>query len=143
MKRIIVPAIGLALVTVTVMQVKAPRDAQAAPRVRGAAPERAPLAAEGRVVACPGAEVTVGTDVAGTIERIGVVEKDTVRKGDVIAVIRADDTRAAVAEAEARVAEAGADIRLFEAERDRARALWQEDVGPKQAWEKAERDLAA
>jgi HlyD family secretion protein len=95
------------------------------------------------VVTYPGAEVTVGTDVAGTIESLRVEEKDAVKKGDVIAVIKAQDTRAALSVARARVGEAEADIRLFEAEVARAKHLFNEDVGSKQAWDKADRDLDA
>src|ERR1700741_4500247 len=76
-------------------------------------PAPAVIRAEGWVVAYPGAEVTVGTDVAGTVVRMLVQEKDHVRKGQRIAEIRSDDTRAALEEARATVAQAEADIRLF------------------------------
>jgi HlyD family secretion protein len=101
------------------------------------------VSAEGRLTTYPGSEVTVGSDVAGTIERLAVQEKDTVHKGQVVATIKADDTRAALNEAKARVGEAEADIRLYELERDRARSLWNEDVGSRQSFEKADRDLDA
>ncbi|HEX2122774.1 MAG TPA: efflux RND transporter periplasmic adaptor subunit, partial [Thermoanaerobaculia bacterium] len=86
---------------------------------------------------------TVGSDVSGTIARLDVEEKQLVRKGAVIAVIEADDTRAALGVARARVGEAAADIRLYTADAERAQNLWREDVGSKQAWEKAERDVDA
>ncbi|HEV3457601.1 MAG TPA: hypothetical protein VHG32_13645, partial [Thermoanaerobaculia bacterium] len=38
------------------------------------------VAAEGRLVAYPGAEVVVGSDVAGTLIRLTVQEKQTVRR---------------------------------------------------------------
>ena len=141
MKRLIVPLIGLALVIITVVQVRANRVGQAAPPVRPSAP--AHIVAEGRVAAYPGAEVTVGSDVAGTIEKLDVHEQDVVHKGDVIATLRADDLRAALGEARARVGEADADIRLYQLESERAQRLFREDVGSKQAWEKSERDLDA
>ncbi len=146
MKRLLLIATGIALVFVTVVQLRAMRphgtpasagDTRRRPGFHGT------ISAEGRLVAYPGAEVTVGSDVAGTIDRLLVEEKQSVRKGEVIAVIRADDTRAALTQARARVTEANADIRLFELERDRARALWETAVGSKQAWERAERDLDA
>lgn len=141
MNRILYPALAVLILLATVVQVKATRtsrtDAPAAP----AAPAPAQIVAEGRVVAYPGAEVTVGADVSGTLQALRVEEKDRVSKGDVVAVLAADDTRAALRVARARVGEAEADIRLFEAEVARARHLWQEDVGSKQAWDKAERDL--
>src|SRR5262249_12913413 len=43
------------------------------------------VAAEGRVVAYPGAEVVVGTEVAGLIVRLTAKEKSAVRAGDLIA----------------------------------------------------------
>ena len=101
------------------------------------------VAAEGRVVAYPGAEVVVGTDLAGTIVVLKVQEKEKVRRGQLLAELRSDDHRAALAEAKARVVEADADIRLAEAEVERARALWQKDVGSRQAVDKAERDVDA
>jgi HlyD family secretion protein len=126
---------------VTVTQVKASRQAKPAPPPP--APVAARIMAEGRVVTYPGAQVTVGSDVAGTIESIRVQEKDVVHRGDVLAVVRADDTRAALAEARSRVGEADADIRLFQLESERSQRLFREDVGSKQAWEKAERDIDA
>jgi HlyD family secretion protein len=141
MNRILYPLLGVLLLVATVAQVNATR-AKTPPKAAASAEATTPrVVAEGRVVAYPGAEVTVGTDVAGTIDRLEVDEKDTVRKGDVIAVIKADDTRAALSVSRARVGEAAADIRLFEAEVARAKHLHQEDVGSKQAWDKAERDL--
>ena len=73
------------------------------------------------MVAYPGAEVVVGTDLAGTIVVLKVQEKERVRRGQLLAELRSDDHRAALAEARARVREADADIRLAEAEVERAR----------------------
>jgi HlyD family secretion protein len=140
MNRILYPVLGLLILAATVAQVRANRPKPAAPPA-AAAHEKNAVVAEGRVVAYPGAEVTVGSDVAGTLERLEVEEKQSVRVGQVLAVVKADDTRAALAVARARVGEAEADIRLYEAEVARAKHLWQEDVGSKQTWEKAERDL--
>lgn len=140
MNRILYPALAVLLLVATVAQVSANRPKPEAKPV--AAHAQTPrVVAEGRVVTYPGAEVTVGSDVTGTIDRLAVEEKETVRAGQVIAVVRADDTRAALSVARARVGEAEADIRLFEAEVARAQHLFREDVGSKQAWDKAERDL--
>lgn len=142
MNRLLYPVLGILIVAATVAQVSANRTKSSAPatpvRTASAVPA---VVAEGRVVSYPGAEVIVGSDVAGTIERLTVDEKQQVRRGDIVAVIRADDTRAALSVARARVGEADADIRLFIAEVERAKHLWQEDVGSKQAWEKAQRDV--
>jgi HlyD family secretion protein len=141
MNRILYPILGLLMLIATVVQVSANRPKpNTTPKIAANAP--APrVVAEGRVVTYPGSEVTVGTDVAGTIDRLAVEEKQTVKAGDVIAVIKADDTRAALSVARARVGEASADIRLFATEVERAKHLFSEDVGSKQAWDKAERDL--
>jgi RND family efflux transporter MFP subunit len=129
------------LIIITVVQVRANRVGQAPSPVQKTEPTH--VVAEGRVATYPGAEVTVGTDVAGTIEKLDVHEQDVVHKGDVIATLRADDVRAALGEARARVGEADADIRLFALELERSQRLFREDVGSKQAWEKSERDLDA
>lgn len=144
MTRFLYPVLGLVLLIATVAQVSANRTKSTAPPAQAsmiAAPSS--IVAEGRLVSYPDAQVTVGSDAAGTIERLAVHEKDVVHRGDVLAVIRADDTRAALREARARVAEADADIRLYELESVRARNLWEQAVGAKQTWEKAERDLDA
>lgn len=147
MKRILYPILGIAILIISVVQVKAMRQsrepnvaAQQQQRAVSAAPR---VSAEGRLVAYPGSEVIVGSEVSGTIERMNVQEMDVVHKGDVLAIIRADDTRAALSQARARVGEADADIRLFEVERDRARKLFEQEVGSRQTWDKAERDLDA
>jgi len=142
MKRLILPILGIAIVIITVAQVHAMRrTSNVAPPRAAAQPSR--IVAEGRLVTYPGHEVVVGSDANGTIEKLNVNERDVVKKGDVIAIVRADDTRAALTEAKARVAEADADIRLYDLEAQRARKLWQGEVGSKESWEKSERDLDA
>jgi HlyD family secretion protein len=145
MKKILYPALTLLLLSATVVQVRATRSVHvqkpaAQPLARDT---KVSVAAEGRLVAYPGAEVTISSDASGTIERLLVEEKETVHKGQIIARIEAEDTQAALAVARSRVGEADADIRLYQAEVARAEHLFREDVGSKQAWEKAERDLDA
>jgi RND family efflux transporter MFP subunit len=142
MNRILYPILGILILAATVVQVSATRPKPPAPRVTAVA-EKPRVVAEGRIVTYPGAEVTVGTDVAGTLERLTVQEKESVRRGQTIAVIRADDTRAALGVARARVTEADADIRLYQSEVARAKNLWDVEVGSRQAYDKAERDLDA
>jgi multidrug efflux pump subunit AcrA (membrane-fusion protein) len=143
------PLLGLGLLGVVALQAHASvvpsRRAKASPaRAESPAPAiSGGVAAEGRVAAYPGAEVVVGTDLAGTLVTLAVDEKDHVKRGQLIAELRADDYRASLAEAKARVAEADADIRLAESEVERARALWQKEVGSKQAVDRAERDVEA
>src|SRR5258708_39007541 len=114
MKRLVYPVIGLVLVILTVVQVKATRPA--AHPGKPAPLTSKSISAEGRVVTYPGSEVSVGSDIGGTVTTISVSEKDRVRKGDVIAIIRADDTRAALAQARSHLGEVDADIRLYESE---------------------------
>lgn len=142
MNRILYPALAVLVLIATVAQVSAtrPKPQQGKAPASAAAPR---VVAEGRVAAYPGAEVSVGSEVGGVIERLLVEEKQMVGKGQTIAIIRAEDVRAALAVARARVGEAEADIRLYEAEVARAQHLYREDVGSKQAWEKAQRDLDA
>lgn len=138
------PLLGLGLLGVAVLQARGavgtPKKAPAAPA--GAAPVASGrVAAEGRVVAYPGAEVVVGTDLPGTVVILRVQEKEKVRRGQLVAELRSDDYRAALAEARARVTEADAEIRLAEADVERARSLWEKSVGSRQAFDKAERDV--
>lgn len=99
------------------------------------------VVAEGRLTTYPGAEVLVGSEVAGTIVALPVVEKQRVRKGQLIAELRADDLRAQLAEAAARVEETDAEIRLAEAERERAESLYAQQVDTASRRDKAVRDL--
>jgi HlyD family secretion protein len=99
------------------------------------------ITAEGRVSTYPGAHVVVGTDTAGTLVRLLVQEKSTVRKGQVIGEIRAEDTRAALDLSRTRMSELDSDIRLYEAELLRASHLYDQAVGTKQNVDRARRDL--
>jgi RND family efflux transporter MFP subunit len=144
------PLLGLGLLAVVVLQARAavsngPGREAAKPAAAASAPGPASggVAAEGRVAAYPGAEVVVGTDLAGTIVVLKVQEKEKVRRGQLLAELRSDDHRAALQEARARVLEADADIRLAEAEVERARSLWEREVGSRQAVDKAVRDVDA
>jgi RND family efflux transporter MFP subunit len=87
------------------------------------------VTAEGRLVTYPGAQVVVATDVAGTLTRLSVEERDHVRKGQLLAELKADDIRAEIAEQRAKVAEAEADIRFADADVDRADRLLVANVG--------------
>ena len=79
MNRILYPILGLLILGATVVQVNATRRKPAPQRVDSIA-EKPRVVAEGRVVTYPGAEVTIGSDVAGTISRLDVNEKETVRR---------------------------------------------------------------
>jgi RND family efflux transporter MFP subunit len=145
--RVVLPLVGLCLVAVAAFQVFAavtPSGKSGGKHAPAPPPPASPhVAAEGRIVAYPGAEVVVGTDLGGTIVSLKVQEKEKVRRGQLLAELRSDDHRAALDEARARVVEADADIRLAQAEVERARTLWDKAVGSKQALDKAERDADA
>ena len=146
--RLLWPVLALGLTVLAVLQARAtgfPAHASAGKGSRAAAPPPADrvASAEGRVVTYPGAEVAVGTDLAGTLVSLPVLEKQRVRKGQLVAELRSDDYRAELAEARARVAEAEADITLADFEVERARSLFEKAVGSKQALDKAERDRDA
>ena len=144
MNRLLYPVIGILLAATAVVQMRAARS-ETTPSKPAATAPATPFAvvAEGRVSAHPGGEVTIGSDVAGRIETLAVEEQQSVRKGDLIAIVNADDTRAALAESRARVGELEADIRLFELESARAKELFAGEVGSRQAWDKALRDVDA
>lgn len=144
--RLAVPVVSLAVTAAVVSQASAARDRLPAPLARslecvspkGEEPRPAPepsaprVIAEGRVVAYPGAEVVVGSEAAGRVVRLNVVEKSRVQKGDLIAELNSDDLRAMQAEAAARIAEAEADIRFYTREVRRDESLVARSVGTRQ-----------
>lgn len=70
------------------------------------------VTAEGRVAVYPGGEVTVGTEVLGTIVQMPAREKAAVRKGALLVQLRDDEVRAALREARSRLLEAEVALRL-------------------------------
>ncbi len=96
---------------------------------------------EGRVAAYPGFDVTVGTDLGGTIESLPIHEKDVVRKGQVLARIDDREQRASMEAAEARVREQGAEIAFQEREVNRRRQLFRDGALDRRSVEDAENQL--
>jgi HlyD family secretion protein len=96
------------------------------PRSQAAPPK---IAAEGRVVAYPGAEVLVGAETAGTILAVLVQEKTAVHKGDLLVEFKADELKASLDEAVARVAEAEAEMNHNQRELARTERLLQRKAG--------------
>jgi HlyD family secretion protein len=143
-RRIAFLVVGVLLFLAALVEVRKFSDrgihASAAPSAGAADPSSHAVRAEGWVVTYPGAEVTVGTDVAGTVVHLPVQEKDRVAKGQLIAELRADDTRAALEEARAQLAQSQADLRLYETEVSRSQELFDSKVGTKQALDRATRD---
>jgi RND family efflux transporter MFP subunit len=133
--------VALAAVAGTVLQARglvSPRPAAAPVAEKPAATG---VAAEGRVVAYPGAEVRVGAERDGRLVRVLVEEGAAVRKGQLLAEIESDELRAALAEARARVAEAEAEGRLADANLARRRQLTEEKILAVNDLDQATRDV--
>jgi HlyD family secretion protein len=118
--RVVLPAIGLCVaVGVTwhsFLKVTARPDVISRTEpARSATHASGQIVAEGRIVAYPGAQVTVGTEVLGTIINMPARETVAVRKGDLLAELRSDDVKAALREAHFRVIEAETGVRLLRA----------------------------
>lgn len=154
-KKSVLPVSGLLLTAAVILQVRgggegalpfleqlgtAPAAAETAPSPAAAADR---VIAEGRMVAYPGAEVEVAADLSGTLVRFLVEEQDAVRKGQLIAELKADDLRAELAEARARIAEAETDIRFADVDAARAERLLAEQVGTVEAVDRARRNREA
>ena len=118
--RVVLPAIGLFVavgvtwhslrkVTARTEVISVGEPARSAARSTGR------IIAEGRVVAYPGAQVTVGTEVLGTIINMPARETVAVRKGDLLVELRSDDVKASLREAHFRLIEAEAGVRLLRA----------------------------
>jgi len=118
--RVVLPAAGMILAaTLTWKSVRTitaqPADVPAIGPSAASSHPPGRINAEGRVVAYPGAEVTVGTEVLGTIVTMPVMEKTAVHKGDVLVELRSDEVRAALREAHHRLTEAEVGLRLEQA----------------------------
>jgi len=146
-RRFLFPILGLALACLLVGEIRsvASGSGTAQPGRDGSSrpPAISRITAEGRLVAEPNAEVSIASELGGTIESIPVHENDRVRKGQLLVLLRADDHRAALAEAKARSAEVEADIRLAELEVERSRRLLVDQVTSRQDFERRQRDLDA
>lgn len=153
-KKSVLPLFGLLLTLAVIVQMRGGslpflKDIGTAP---AAASDTAPapadtrsdrVVAEGRMVTYPGAEVEVAADLSGTLVRLLVKEQDEVRKGQLIAELKADDLRAELAEAQARITEAEADIRFADVDAERADRLLAEKVGTAEAVDRARRNREA
>lgn len=111
------------------------------PVAAGAATAARVVAAEGRVVAYPGAEVKVGAERSGRLVRVVVQEGQSVHRGDLLAEIESEELRASLAEARAHVAEMQAEARLADLARERRRQLYQDKIVAVHDLDQATRDL--
>jgi HlyD family secretion protein len=115
--RVVLPAAGLALAIAVTWQSVRTITNQVDPgpvRLQSVAPNGPipRITAEGRVVTYPGALVTVGTEVLGTIINMPVLEKATVHKGDLLVELRSEDVKATLREAHHRLTEVEVALRL-------------------------------
>jgi HlyD family secretion protein len=131
---------GVALAGTTALQA---RNASRAGQAAAPAPPPAvrTVAAEGRVVAYPGAEVQVAAERGGRLGRVLVTEGEAVRKGQLLAELESDELRASLQAARARVAEAEAEVRLGEQSLERKRRLTEEKIAAAHDLDEAQRDL--
>lgn len=114
---------------------------RATPGNPAAAP--AQIRAEGRLVAYPGADVTVGTDLQGTVARVFVAEGARVHRGDRLVELDASEQRAALSAAQARSAEADADLRLSQTDLVRVQVLKDQSLVSQQGLDRALHDRDA
>jgi HlyD family secretion protein len=144
LKRAFVPVLGAAIVgactwswvkTTGVAHAKGGEVASTAPP----AVSRVGIRVDGRVVAYPGADVTVGTDVMGRL-KVVVGERARVNKGELVAEIDADEQMAALAEARATVAQIDAELRYLDSDYARVGELTRSGSLPKENAERALRD---
>ena len=143
--RIVLPLAGIGLLGAFVWQSRQVRGSASAARVDSPATTQpaSGTRAEGRVASYPGAEVTVGTDLAGTVTRVLVHEKDAVRRAQVLVELSSSEQRAALDEARARISAAKANLRLAQAQVTRWQALRAQDLASQQNLDGAVRDRDA
>lgn len=107
-----------------------------------AAPQApAPLRAEGRLVAYPGADVVLATDLGGTLMTISAQEGERIRRGQVLVQIDPRTEAASHREALARVKELEADLAFLEREAQRQAALQRDGVASRQALDQTRTQL--
>jgi len=143
--RIVLPLAGIGILGAFVWQARQARGTPLSVPTDGpATTERVGgTRAEGRVAAYPGAEVTVGTDLAGTVSHVLVREKDIVHRGQLLVELASGEQRAALDEARARIGEAEANLRLAQAQVSRWQALRAQNLAAQQSLDGAVRDRDA
>jgi RND family efflux transporter MFP subunit len=135
--------LGIVLTAYAVFQIRGAASSASATTTRPKSAADPRIRAEGRLVAYPGAQVVVGTEFAGTLSRLLVQEKEVVRRGQLLAEVRADEQRAELTEARSRIAEAKADVAFYEVEADRNLQLIKSQTVARNAVDRAIRDRDA
>jgi HlyD family secretion protein len=102
------------------------------------------ILADGRLVAYPGSEVTLSSEIAGRIRALAVEERKLVKKGDLLAELDVSEQQAALSEARAGVRESETQVSYFENELMRNEQLLAQSVISASARDKAgfDRDAA-
>lgn len=131
---------GVGLLALTVLQVRSAPASIAPTAPPTTATLEGAVAAEGRVVAYPGAEVRVSAERPGRLVRVLFEEGQRVRRGELLAEIDASELRASLQESRARIREAEAEIRLAQADLTRRRDLVAQGVAAARDLDQAERD---
>ena len=140
--RVILPLAAVAALSAFILQART-RGPGTGPAAGSAPPAPATLRAEGRLVGYPGTDVTVGTDLAGTVARVSVQEGARVRRGARLVELEASEQRAALAAARAKSAEAEADVRLSQSDLARIQALKEQSLVSQQGLDRAQHDRDA
>lgn len=144
--RFAIPTVGLLIVAGMIFQVRAARSLPFCADVAAVTPTVASLprvVAEGHLVARAGAEVRVGTDLPGIVAQVAVIEKQKVRRGQLLATLDTREREAELLEAQARMREADADIALFDAQVRRTEPLLAEKVISQDEADRPRRDRDA
>ena len=138
---LITAIVGVGLLAASVLQALSAGGPKAAPAPKAARVKPSGVAAEGRVVTYPGADVVVGTERAGRLVSVRFEEGGAVRKGELLAELESDELRAGLAEARARISEAEAEIRLAEANLKRREQLVAQQILAANDMDQARRDI--
>lgn len=139
--RPLLPLAGLATLATVVLLARDAAASSPAPQAPQPKAGEGRVVAEGRLAAYPGAEIVVSTEVAGILVALPVQERQAVKRGQLVAELRADDLRAELAEARARVTETEAEVKLAETELARAEELYAKHVDTAARRDRAARDL--
>ena len=100
------------------------------------------VVAEGRLMACPDALATVRSEYAGAIDRYPAREHERVKKGDLLAQIRATDVEAQLAEVRASLSVDQARLALAQNEFHRTEGLWKKRATSFASYDSARKTLA-
>ena len=120
-----------------------PRWSGSPPPATGAvSPRDGRVVAEGRLMACPDALATVRSEYAGAIERYPAREHERVRRGDLLASLRATDVLAQLAEARASLSVDRARLALAKNQFQRAEGLWIKRATSFASYDSARKTLA-